>query len=93
MSAVHLHVMELEGDRQGCLQPAFAVVSPHHHRIAEQVGVLVDYAVEFGGRHRRCAYHHCIIYEGTLAGCAGRLCQGQVVRTKLLQIVCIKDIA
>ena len=52
MSAVHLHVVELEGNGQGCLQPAFVVAAPQHHWIAELVGVLVDDAVEFGGRHR-----------------------------------------
>ena len=56
MTAVHLHVVELEGDGERALQPTFAVAAPHHHRIAELVGVLVDDAVEFGGRHRRCAH-------------------------------------
>ena len=41
MSAVHLNVVELEGDAQSRLQPAFAVAAPHHHRITELVGVLV----------------------------------------------------
>ena len=89
MSAIHLHMVELEGDGQGCPQPAFAVAAPHHHRITELVGVLVDDAVEFGGRHRRCAYHHRIIYERTLTGCAGRLCQIRIVLAELLQIICI----
>ena len=62
MSAVHLNVVELEGDGQSCLQPAFAVAAPHHHRITELVGVLVDDAVEFGGRHRRRAYHHRTVW-------------------------------
>ena len=39
MSAVHLHVVELEGDGQGCPQPALAVAAPHHHRITELVGI------------------------------------------------------
>ena len=52
MSAVHLHMVELEGDGQGCPQPTLAVAAPHHHRITELVGVLVDDAVEFSGRHR-----------------------------------------
>lgn len=89
MSAVHLHVVELEGDGQGCPQPALAVAAPHHHRITELVGILVDDAVEFGGRHRRCAYHHRIIYEGTLAGRAGRLRQSHIVLSELLYIICI----
>ncbi len=47
MSAVHLNMVELEGDGQGCPQPALAVVAPHHHRITELVGILIDDAVEF----------------------------------------------
>ena len=93
MSAIHLHVVELEGNGQGCPQPTFAVSAPHHHRITELVGVLVDDAVEFGGRHRRRAYHHCIIYEGALAGRAGRLRQICIVLAELLQIICIQDVA
>ena len=89
MSAVHLHVVELEGDGQACLQPTLAVAAPHHHRITELVGILINDAVEFGGRHRRCAYHHRIIYEGALAGRSGRLCQIRIVLAELLQIICI----
>ena len=89
MSAIHLNMVKLEGNGQGCPQPALAVATPHHHRIAELVGVLVDDAVEFGGSHRRCAYHHRIIYEGALAGRAGRLCQIRIVLAELLQIICI----
>ena len=93
MPAVHLHMVELEGDGQGGPQPAFAVAAPHHHRITELVGVLVDDAVEFGGRHRRCAYHHRIIYEGALAGRAGRLRQNQIVGAELIQIIGIGNVA
>ena len=89
MSAIHLHVVELEGDGQGCTQPALAVAAPHHHRIAELVGILVDDAVEFGGCHRRSSYHHRIIYEGALAGRTGRLRQNHIVLSELLQIICI----
>ncbi len=89
MSAVHLDMVELEGNGQGRFQPAFAVAAPHHHWIAELVGILIDDAVEFGARHCRCAYHHRIIYEGTLAGHAGRLRQNHIVLSELLQIICI----
>ena len=93
MSAVHLNVMELERDGDRGFQPTFAVTAPHHHRIAEQVGILIDDAVEFGGRHRRCAYHHCIIYEGTFAGRAGRLRQSYIVGTELIQVIGIGNVA
>ena len=93
MSAVHLHMVELEGNGQGCPQPAFAVMAPHNHRITELVGVLVDDAVEFGGRHRRRAYYHRIIYEGALAGHAGRLRQNHIVGAELIQVIGIGDVA
>ena len=52
MTAIHLNMVELEGDGQGRPQPALVVTAPHHHRITELVGVLIDDAVELGGRHR-----------------------------------------
>ena len=42
MSAVHLNMVELEGYGQSRFQPAFAISTPHDHRIAELIGVLVD---------------------------------------------------
>ena len=89
MSAIHLHMVELEGNGQGCPQPTFAIATPHYHRIAELVGILIEDAVEFGSCHRRCAYHHRIIYERTLTGRAGRLRQNPIVLSELLQIICI----
>ena len=93
MSAVHLHVVKLERDGEHGLQPAFAVAAPHHHRITELVGVLIDDAVEFGGRHRRCAHYHRIIYKGALAGRAGRLRQSHIVGAELIQVISIWDVA
>ena len=93
MSAVHLNVVELEGDGQSCLQPAFAVATPHHHRITELVGVLVDDAVEFGGRHRRRAYHHRTVHETALAGNTCRLRQNHVVGAELIQVIAIWNVA
>ena len=93
MSAVHLHVVKLEGNGQGCPQPALTVAAPHHHRIAELVGILIDDAVEFGGRHRRCAYHHRIVYERTLTGQAGCLRQNHIVGTELIQVIGIGNVA
>ena len=40
-------MMELEGDGQGRLQPAFAVTAPGEEGIGEDAAVLVDDAVEF----------------------------------------------
>ena len=85
--------MELETDGQSGLEESLAVFAPHHHGVAELVGVLVDDAVEFGGRHRRRANHHRIIYEGALAGRPGRLRQNHIVGTELIQVIGIGNVA
>ena len=46
MFAVHLGVMELEGDRQCGLQPTFAIAAPSQKGIVEDATVLVDNTVE-----------------------------------------------
>ena len=51
MSAVHLGVMELEGDGESGLPPSLAVFSPHDHGVAEFLGVLVDDGVELSLNH------------------------------------------
>ena len=56
--AVHLGVMELEGDRERSLQPAFAITPPCQKGISVDAAVLVDNAVEFRASHcRRADYH------------------------------------
>ena len=67
MSAVHLCVVELQGDGQGGAEPMLAVSAPHYHRVAELFGVLVDNAVEFGLYHCRRAYNHIVLKERALA--------------------------
>ena len=62
MRAVHLGVMELEGDGQGRLQPALAVTAPSQEGIGEDAAVLIDDAVEFrSGNCRRANYHSTIV--------------------------------
>ena len=51
MSAVHLDVMKLEGDRERGLEASSTILAPHYHRIAEFVCVLVHYAVKFSLHH------------------------------------------
>lgn len=51
MSAVHLDMMKLEGDRERGLEPSLAVLAPHYHRIAELVCVLVHDAVKLSLHH------------------------------------------
>ena len=47
------------------------ILTPHHHRIAELVGVLIDNTIEFGLRHRRCADNHPVVERTafTIVGC------------------------
>ncbi len=91
--AVHLHMVELERDGQQRLGPAFAIFTPHHHRVEELVGVLIDDAVELGLDHRRGADDHVAVEEYALA--LRRHLGGQlhVVAVKLLQIFGIWDVA
>ena len=51
MTAVHLDVMKLEGDRESGLEASLAILAPHYHRIAEFVRVLVHYAVKLSLNH------------------------------------------
>ena len=93
MAAVHLYVMELETDGQSGLKQAFAVFSPHHHRIAKLVGVLIDDAVEFGLRHRRCADNHQVVERTVFAIVGGFRGQVEIIAVELLQIIGKWDVA
>ena len=55
MAAVHLGMMELEGDGERGLQPALAIAAPGEEGIGEDTAVLVDDAVEFCACDCRCA--------------------------------------
>ena len=61
MSAVHLSVVELEGDGQGRLQPTFAVAPPCKEWVVVDADVRIDDAVESRTRHCRSADYHGII--------------------------------
>ena len=71
MSSVHLNVVKLEGDRQRGLEPSLAIFSPHHHRVAELISVLIHYAIQFGSYHGRSSHNHSIIHKTAFAivGC------------------------
>ena len=58
-------MMELERDGQFGFYPSFAIFPPHHHWVAELVGVLVDDAIQFCFNHCRSADNHAIIQERT----------------------------
>ena len=93
MSAVHLYMMELETDRQSGLNQGFAVFAPHHHRVAEQVCVLVDDAVEFGLWHGRGADDHVVFKETALTFVGGFGGQFKVILVEVLQVVGKRNVA
>ena len=47
MSAIHLGVMELEGDGECRLKPAFTVTAPGQKGVVVDAAVLIDDAIEF----------------------------------------------
>ena len=61
MTAIHLYMMKLEGDRERSMEEATAITPPHQHGIAKQIRVLVHDAVKFRSYHRRCSNHHRIL--------------------------------
>ena len=79
-------MVELEGDRQQCLEPAFAVLAPHHHGVQELVGVLVHHAVELGLDHGGGADNHVAVEEAALALFRHSDSQFQIVAVELLQV-------
>ena len=93
MLTVHLGVMELEGDGERRLQPAFAVAAPSEEGIGEDAAVLVDDAVEFRASHCRCAHDDGFIVEDVLTSLADGLCQMQVIGIKPLQVVADGNVA
>ena len=80
-------MVELERYGQRVLEPTFAVFAPHHHRVEELVGVLVDDAVELGLDHRGGADNHVAVEEAALALLRHFGGQRDVVAVKLLQVV------
>ena len=80
MRAVHLGVVELEGDGERGLQPASAVTAPCQEGIGVDAAVLIDDAVEFRASQCRRADYHGLIVKDVLTGLADGLCQMQVIK-------------
>ena len=92
MTAVHLDMMELEGDRQSGLEQPLAILSPCQEGIIEDATVLVHDTVEFRLYHSRSANQH-IAFErrgNTFAGTPG--CLLQIISIELLQVLCECDV-
>ena len=92
VAAVHLGVVELEGDWECGLEPAFAVFAPHYHWVVELVCVLVYNAVKLCLNHCRSSHYHIILKEGTLTFCSGLRCKSMIRLNKLLNICGERDI-
>ena len=91
--AVHLSVVELKGDGECRLKPAFTVTAPSQKGVVVDAAVLIDYAVEFRPGHCRCAYDDGLIVKDVLTSLADGLCQMHVIGVKRLQIIADGNVA
>ena len=92
MSAVHLDMMELEGDGERGFEPAFTIFAPCQERIVD-CAVLVDNAIEFRTCHSRRADFGGLIVQDVLAGLTDGLCQMNIIGIEPLQIVSHGNVA
>ena len=93
MASVHLDMMEWERYGQRGLEQTLAIFAPHHHRIAELVGILVDDAVELGLGHSRGANNHVILQETAFAFTLRLAGQFKIFLIESLQVVGKRDVA
>ena len=61
MAAIHLNMMKLEGDGERGSEETTMITSPHQHRVAKQIRVLIHDAVKLRFYHRRRSHHHHIL--------------------------------
>ncbi len=87
MPAIHLDVVKLEGDRKRCLYPMATVFSPHNHRIAKLIGVLVYNTIQFRLYHCRSSNNHTIFKERTLTLSSSLRCQFVVFLGEFLGVI------
>ena len=92
MPTIHLNMMKLEGDRKRCFYPIATIFSPHNHRIAKLIGILVDNTIKFRLNHCRCTNDHTILNERTLTLSSHLRCQLVIVFSKLLNIIGVCNI-
>ena len=93
MSAIHLGMVKLERDGEGCLEPTMLVASPCEEGIVEDAAVLVHDAVKFRFHHGRCAHNHRLFVRDVATGLTGLLSQCIVVTAELRQIIVEGDVA
>ena len=79
MGAVHLGVVELEGDLEGRPEEAAFVAGPNKERIVVDAAVHADCAVDVVLHQSRCSYHHRV-GEVVIPACLSHfLCEFQVI--------------
>ena len=61
MTAIHLHMMKLEGDGECGSEESTAITPPHQHGVAKQIRVLIHDAIKLRSYHRRRSHHHRIL--------------------------------
>ena len=61
MTAIHLHMMKLEGDGERGSEETTMITPPHQHGVAEHIGVLINDTIKRRCYQRRCPNHHRIL--------------------------------
>ena len=93
MASIHLNVMKLERYGQSGLEQSLTIFAPHHHWIAELIGILVDDAVEFRLYHGRCSDNYMVFKESALAFICCLLGQFRIVAIELLYVIGVRNVA
>ena len=86
VGAVHLGMMELEGDCQGGLEKAPFIFAPDGKRVIEDAAVHAHCAVDIILGQGRGAYNHAVLQVMVLAAFPNLSGKGQIVPVELGQI-------
>ena len=93
MTAVHLGVVELEGDGEGGAEEAATVFPPNEEGVVVATGILVHDAVEFRLRQCRRAHNHAVFQRGPNARPGSLGDQFEVIFLKLGEVVGVGNVA
>ena len=94
VGAVHLGVVELEGDRQGIPEPMSAVSAPEQEGVVEDTAVHTNNAVNFSVHNGRSADDHGVFRQVTVLAALGHLGGvSQIVFVEFSQIIGIENVA
>ena len=86
--AVHLGVVELEGDRQRGLEESPPVFAPSQEGIGEHFGIDAHHSVDFALRQWRGVDGHVLFAKKVvLVGVVDLMCQPEVVFVELVEIL------